>query len=345
MKVLLLGPYPPPHGGVQTNLVAIRQFLRDRGIPCSAINLTRFRRTDADDVYYPSSAAGVARRMVVLRPDIIHLHFGGNLSRRLLWLAFISTLIPGARVVLTFHSGGYPSSPAGKAARRRSMAGWVLRRLDAVIGVNQELIDFFHRLGVPGERTRLISPYTFATSPAEGPLPEPLRGFYDTHRPRLVTVSGLEHEYDLPSQIQAFGVVRQKYPEAGLAIIGAGRREAEIRATIAGMPYASHILLCGDLPHPVTLKAVSEGDVFLRTTLYDGDAISVREALQLGVPVIATSTCMRPDGVRLVPVSDAPVLAEVIIEQLGQARRQNRPAISESQKNLQAVYDLYSELA
>ena len=27
MRVLQLGPYPPPHGGVQTNLVAIRAFL------------------------------------------------------------------------------------------------------------------------------------------------------------------------------------------------------------------------------------------------------------------------------------------------------------------------------
>ena len=28
MRVVQLGPYPPPHGGVQTNLVAIREYLR-----------------------------------------------------------------------------------------------------------------------------------------------------------------------------------------------------------------------------------------------------------------------------------------------------------------------------
>ena len=40
LSVLQLGPYPPPHGGVQTNLVAIREQI------CSAVDVivqqTRF---------------------------------------------------------------------------------------------------------------------------------------------------------------------------------------------------------------------------------------------------------------------------------------------------------------
>lgn len=344
MTVLLLGPYPPPHGGVQTNLVAIRQFLLERRIPCSVINLTRHRRPDAGGIYYPSTGAGVVQRMLALRPEIIHLHFGGTLSRRLLGLCIVSTLIPGARVVLTFHSGGYPSSPAGKAAHPRSITAWILRRLDAVIGVNQELVDFFRRLGVPDERARLISPYTFSTEPSEAPLPDPLGSFYRAHNPRLITVSGLEPEYDLPSQIQALGLVRQRHPEAGLAIIGAGRREAEIRAVIAAVPYSAHVLLCGDMPHAVTLRAVSESNLFLRTTLYDGDAISVREALQLGLPVIATDNGMRPPGVHLAPISDAQALARAIEQQLADVAGRPGNIAPGGEQNLQAVVDLYSEL-
>ena len=44
MTVLQIGPYPPPHGGVQTNLVAIRDYLRAHGHSAPVINLTRFRR-------------------------------------------------------------------------------------------------------------------------------------------------------------------------------------------------------------------------------------------------------------------------------------------------------------
>lgn len=339
-----MGPYPPPHGGVQTNLAAIRRFLLDRGVSCSVINLTRHRRADGDGIYYPASALSVLSRILALKADILHLHFGGSLSRRLLWLSFVCSLTPRARTVLTFHSGGYPSSPEGRAAHPDSMAGRILRRIDRLIGVNSEVVDLFHRYGVPPERVRLISPFTFATPPSVEPLPDPLAGFFAAHQPRLIAVAGLEPEYDLPTQIRALGKVRERLPRAGLVIVGSGRRENDIRSAIAASGYGNQILLCGDLPHDVTLRAVLESDLFLRTTLYDGDAISVREALLLGVPVIATNTALRPDGVRLVPISNEGALAEAIVEQLEQRASRIKPAVEESDKNLQAVYDLYSEL-
>jgi len=44
---------------------------------------------------------------------------------------------------------------------------------------------------------------------------------------------------------------------------------------------------------------MSASDVFLRPTLEDGDSISVREALALGVPVVASRAGTRPDGALL----------------------------------------------
>src|SRR5437879_6414495 len=121
MRVLQLGPYPPPHGGVQTNLVAIRRFLIGRGISCEAINLTRFRRPDADGVYYPKSALELARLLLRLRCDVLHLHIGGDLTARLLALSLFCCWLPGRKAALTFHSGGYPSSPQGRATGAGSL--------------------------------------------------------------------------------------------------------------------------------------------------------------------------------------------------------------------------------
>jgi glycosyltransferase involved in cell wall biosynthesis len=72
------------------------------------------------------------------------------------------------------------------------------------------------------------------------------------------------------------------------------------------------VLLCGDVPHPLTVRLIAASDVFLRTTLYDGDSVSVREALQLGVPVVATDNGMRPAGVHLIPRSDPEALRRAI---------------------------------
>ena len=86
MKVLQLGPYPPPHGGVQSNLVGIRTYLRKRNVPCSVINITRHRKPDTDDVYYPKNAWELIQLLWRLDYDVLHLHLGGMLTTRLLGL-------------------------------------------------------------------------------------------------------------------------------------------------------------------------------------------------------------------------------------------------------------------
>jgi glycosyltransferase involved in cell wall biosynthesis len=342
-----MGPYPPPHGGVQTNLVAIRQYLLKRNIPCAVINTTRHRKPEADEIYYPKSALQVIRLMVRLRYTIIHLHLGGTVPLRVLALAIVCCLMPRTKTVLTFHSGGYPESEEGRKATPRSLRGFVFRQFNRIIGVNQELVDLFHKFGVSRERLRLIQPHALPTqAPADALSPE-LQPFFDSHEMVLTTVGLLEPEYDLSLQIETLGLVRERYPNAGLVIIGSGSLEQDLRKQIESTPYSEHILLCGDVPHAVTLRAIAESKLFLRTTLYDGDSVSVREALHLGIPVIATDNCMRPAGVHLIPVSNAGALAETIENQLGQTNSAREVAIDrpcEKEENLEAVLDIYREL-
>ena len=134
------------------------------------------------------------------------------------------------------------------------------------------------------------------------PLPERLAAFLSAHSPALLTVGLLEPEYDLADADRRDGRnSASDIPRAGLLIVGAGSLEESLRAQIASTPYRDHVLLYGDMPHAVTLRATLECDVLLRTTLYDGDSVSVREALYIGTPVIATDNGMRPEGVHLIP--------------------------------------------
>jgi glycosyltransferase involved in cell wall biosynthesis len=343
MRVVLLGPYPPPHGGVQTNLVAIREYLRGHGHSCDVINLTRFRREDADGVYYPSSAAALMRLLWRMPADVLHLHFGGHLTRRLVGLALFCTLLPGRKVVLTCHSGGYPGSPAGRTAAPATLRGFVLRRLDGLIAVNAEIAALFARFGARPERIRTILPFAVAPPDRSLPLPPQVAAFLSSHRPALLTVGLLEPEYDLPMQIDAMAEILERYPRAGLLIAGAGSLEQPLRAQIASTPYRDHVLLYGDMPHAATLRATLECDLLLRTTLYDGDSVSVREALYVGTPVIATDNGMRPEGVHLIPASDPVRLRDAVYDLLSRGGPQRMPA-GDGQENIRAVAQFYGEL-
>jgi glycosyltransferase involved in cell wall biosynthesis len=345
MRVLQIGPFPPPHGGVQSNLVAIRQYLRSRAIFCGVINLTRFRRPDADDVYYPRSAQQLVALLFRLHYDIIHIHFGGNITSRLLALWFVCTLIPGKKTVLTFHSGGYPSSKEGRTARPGTLRGFIFRRLDRIIAVNDEMVAMFQRFGVPSDRIRLIAPHAFVPPPPSQVRPD-IADFFQLHSPVLATVGGLEPEYDIPLQVEVLGDLLPRFPRLGLIIIGAGSLEREIRDLIGSKAYASHLLLCGDVTHAETLRVIQDCSVLLRTTFYDGDSIAVREALHFGTPVIATENGMRPAGVHLIPVSDRDACRRTVEQILDGSAAVGPQARDEmNDDNLLAVLQLYRELA
>jgi len=318
--------------------------MRATGARCEVINLTRHREQREAGVHMPSNALAVMWLLFSRRARVVHLHFGGMLSPRLLGLCLFASLLPGRRVVLTFHSGGYPTSAAGLALRPSSPAAFILRRLDALIGVNEALSDYFRSLGAKPERVHTIVPFVLAEQPDPRPLPEPLGRFFASASHRIFSASGFEPEYDIPSQFRAMEAILAIFPRAALAIAGYGRREAELRAAAAALPWKDRVLLCGDVPHASVLTAMRDADVCLRTTLYDGDAISVRESLALGTPVIATDNGMRPEGVTLVPIGDSDALAAAVIDQLRKGRSRGL-AGDDGTGNLQAVISIYRRLA
>lgn len=350
MRVLQFGPFPPPWGGVQTNIVAIRDFMRAHGADSDVINTTRHRKQDGNGIHYPKSAAALIKLLFTLDYDVVHIHVGGTMPRRVLSLMLACTGVPGKPSVMSFHSGGFPTSPEAIAAVPRSYMGFVLRRFDALVGVNPQILDFFRKMDVREERLHLVYPHAFGPDVARiarqerHALPDQLRAFFAAHDETLVTVGLLEPEYDLALQIEALGAIRARHPNAGLVIIGSGSLEADLRARIDAAPWREHVLLCGDVPRESTLLAIAKADVVLRTTLYDGDAISVREALHVGAPVIASDNGMRPTGVRLVPKQDLSALVDMVDGTLAETRGVPREIAADGEQNLEAVVRIYERL-
>jgi glycosyltransferase involved in cell wall biosynthesis len=341
MQILQFGVYPPPEGGVQTNVKDIRDYLRGQNIRCGVVHLSRHRDQDHDDIFYPKSPLAVIKRALSFPAPIWHFHLGGNATRELLGLYAFGTSVPGKKTVLTFHSGGYPSFPDAK--RPNPVRDFIFRRFDRIIAVNQEIVEMFVRMGVRREKIRLISPFALSSQPPLAEIPEPITAFMSQHSPILIAVCGLEPQYDIALQIDAMAEVLELHPQAGLIVMGGGSLEGELRGQLASKPYSESIMLCGDVPRPVTLNVLTRSDIFLRTTWYDGDAVSVREALHFDIPVIASDNGMRPTGVHLVPARDAQALVTKISSLLSIPKRQRitKPGTVE---NLTAVLELYREL-
>ena len=260
-------------------------------------------------MYYPESAPALLRRLHSLKPDIVHLHVGGIFPLRVIALAFACTLLAHRRCVFTFHSGGYPTSDEGRTARRFTLRGFVLRRFGRVSRqptAHRPFPNLWCGARPAAAHRASCGPAITRRCSEPGRRHRAGQGYSSS---LLLSVSDLEPEYDIPTLVEAFARVREHHSEAGLAVVGTGKQEAALRKFVASQPAGAHVHFTGDLPHAAVLDAIATADVLLRTTLYDGDSIAVREALHLGTPVVATDTGHRPSGVRLAPIGDADGIA------------------------------------
>ncbi len=344
MHVLQLGPYPPPEGGINRNILAIREELWARGDRCSIIATSKSTAVkDEPDVYHPRSAAALLRLLFSIDYDILHLHIGGDVTAKVMSLIAACGIVGRGKNVFSLHSGGYPSTEAGSSAKPNSIRGAIFRRFARIIAVNPLIADVFRRYGVEEDRIKVIYPFVHRTPDPDVTVPDKLASFAARHSPFLLTVGLLEDEYDLFMQIDELEKVLDVFPGAGLMIIGSGSLETSLREAIKTKPYAANILLAGDVTHAVTLHVINDADILLRTTRYDGDAISVREALFLGTPVIATDNAMRPDGVSIIPVGDAHALVAEVLRWTPNAAPKTPK--TEDKSNILEVLAVYNQIA
>ena len=116
---------------------------------------------------------------------------------------------------------------------------------------------------------------------------------------------------------------------------GEQRGEAERRVREAGLEGS--VFLLGDVSHETCLKLMSACDVFLRPTLEDGDSISVREALALGVPVVASHVGTRPAGAILFHPGDVDGMLAAIASAL-EAKRGSQMQAAGCTHRLMEIY-------
>lgn len=345
MRVVQLGPLPPPHGGVSTNLKAIHGLLISRGHNASIIAITSSSQTEnVANAYKPRSAFQLLNLLLTLDFDIVHFHVGGDFSLRLAVLMLLCGILPGKKSLVTFHSGGYALEGI-RFAKPMSIRGIAFRSVDFLIGVNSQMLEMFRAYGASETKMSLILPFSLHWPDSNVEVPRKLLDFANANTPFLLSVGGLEPEYAHAFMIDAMETVLRKLPDAGLMIVGAGSLANKLREQIASKEYSERILLVNDIEHDVVLHLIEKSDILLRLTQYDGDAISVREALFLGTPVIATDNGMRPDRVNLVsspPTADE--VSQTIVDIVGKRRPVDAAQIVDGMQNIEAVLAVYEKL-
>jgi glycogen synthase len=328
IKVLLVGDFPPPNGGIATHLEELRRAVRERGAQCEVLDIGK-GQLPAQGVV---PAGGPVRFSGLLtsyaaRGFQIHVHTGGDNPKSWMLASVCAAAgrISGIAPILTLHSGKLPvwlsESPA-----RRAVARAVAPQFGTVIAVSGPLCAALASCGVgnveilPAFSGRFLQP---------GAPPPGLRELRDSAAPLFCAMAVTSRpEYGVEALLRAFARVRTRKPRAALAMYGPGTEELGDEG-VRGF---------GELHRGQALALIAACDVFVRPTIADGDSVSVREALALGRAVIATSVGHRPGGVRLVPPGDPEALSVAMEETADGSER--RPA-ELPLDSLQRILSLY----
>jgi len=315
MRVLLVGDYPPPHGGVAVHVQQLHDSLRERGVESVVLDIGKGGRP-APDVLSVRGPAQYGRRLAGFIRDgwTVHVHTSGNNPKS--WMLAATAAIPAPRStrVITLHSGLLPDYLAASLSRR-ILARVALMGYSHVVAVSEAVREALVRCGVPAEKL-LVYPAFCGSRVRPGAVTPAVQAARERRQVLLAMAHHPSPVYGRELMFRALRRIADARPGVGLAVFGPGTHSEEFQRDARAFGVDSLLENLGELDHPEALALMARCDAFIRPTTHDGDAISVREALALGVPCVASDVCTRPAGAYTFRAGSAEALTQQVLHAL-----------------------------
>jgi glycosyltransferase involved in cell wall biosynthesis len=319
LRIGLVGPLPPPSGGMANQTLQLRGLLEGAGHAVEMIQVNA--------AYRPAWAArlkGVRALFRMLpyllqlwqaagRNDLFHVMANSGWS----WHLFAAPAIwigrlRGTPVVINYRGGEADTFLQASLAS----VGPSLRRASAVIVPSGFLKAVFGKYGFATEVVpNIINLERF--SPAALPP--------DGAAPRILVSRNLEAIYDNATGLRAFALLRAQCPGATLVIAGSGPLLADLEQLAAELQLAGAVTFTGRVENAGMAALYQGADIMLNCSLVDNMPNSVLEALASGVAVVSTNVGGVPylvdDGktALLVPPQSPQAMCDAMLRLLEQA--------------------------
>lgn len=299
-KVLLVGPYPPPFGGLSVQLCQWQRYLSTRtGFKCEVLNIGEARDATIDGCIPTFGYWDFLKKLWDYSSQgyLIHLMTNGHNAKS--WLSACACAIAGIRkrrTVLVFGSGNAPDYMESSNILVKFLIRMSLRLGGILICRNQEMYEALIRFGAVPSKTNIVTGFLGVNNSLNSKLPEAIQTFLSHHEPVLGATANLDPEYGIPLMLEAVEELSTKYPRVGLLVIGPDEKAKD---EFTPCKRLDHVHFTGPLRNEVVRDVMNHLTIFLRPTYFDGDSLSVREALAQGLPVIASDTGFRPPGALL----------------------------------------------
>jgi glycosyltransferase involved in cell wall biosynthesis len=315
----LVGPLPPPSGGMSNQTRQLARLLGEEGVDVEVVRVNAPYRPGW--VAHLRGIRAVFRLLPYLwqlwrmagRVQLVHIMANSGWSWHLfaapaVWVAWMR----GAPVVLNYR-GGEAETFFNKSFRS---VGPTLAKTAAVVVPSRFLEAVFQKFGVTTHVVpNVIDLNRFPARPVAS----------DRHMieaPHLIVTRNLEPIYDNATAIRAFARVRRQKAGACLTIAGSGPDLAELKALAKELGMAEAVSFTGRLDNERMAELYNQADVMINPSLADNMPISVLEALASAVPVVSTDVGGVPflvadgESALLVPPENDEAMADAVLRLL-----------------------------
>jgi glycosyltransferase involved in cell wall biosynthesis len=322
LRVALVGPLPPPAGGMANQTRQLAELLAGEGAHVELVQVNApYRPAWIGRVPWVRAGFRLAPYLARLwraagRADLFHVMANSGWSWHLfaapaVWIASLR----GVPAVVNYRGG-----EAGDFLRRsaRSVRA-TLARAAALAVPSAFLQRVFAEQGVDSRvLPNVVDLARF--HPAEN------RARRDADAPHLLVARNLEPIYDVGTAIRAFAAVRATLPRARLSVAGSGPELDVLRALARDLGIEGAVAFTGRLDRDEMAALYPAADVVLNPSRVDNLPNSILEALASGVPVVSTDVGGVPFVVAhgktalLVPAGDDRAMAEAALAVLRDGR-------------------------
>lgn len=133
----------------------------------------------------------------------------------------------------------------------------------------------------------------------------------------LLTVSRLAPEKNLSLTLEALALVREKFPDTGLVIVGSGPEEGKLKILVKKLELEGVVDFVGWQDDLASFYKTA--NAFIQTSLFEGYGLALIEAGLFGLPVITTSVGIAQElehgkDALIYPIGNADLFAGGIVD-------------------------------
>jgi glycosyltransferase involved in cell wall biosynthesis len=162
--------------------------------------------------------------------------------------------------------------------------------------------------------------------------------------------------YNVSLLIRAIPIVLQEEPEATFLIAGDGAERGALETEVRSLNINSSVKFLGRVPHEEMPNLLSQADIYVSTSLYDGTSVSLLEAMACGTFPIVTDILSNREWITdsengfLIPTENEHILAKKIVEAIrnkqlfAKASEKNRKIIDQKAQwkaNIKKMTNIY----